>query len=560
MPPLPPSTRPPYKGTRRKLVLAFDVGTTYSGISYRFLLAVIINPRVEGLIPWLVSWTGRVPEVKGVTRFPAHEQTSGTSKIPTLIYYNGDGEVCAVGAEATVEDPALLATIRSLNNLNGALGVRFKPHLRSKTAPGRLINEYIPPLPPNKSIIEAFADFLLYLLQCASKYIQDTHPNGPRLWSSVEDSIDFVLSHPNGWEGMEQNQIRKAAVLAGLIPDSPSGHARIRFVTEGEASLHFAVQQGILVEAMEGGNAVVVVDAGGGTIDVSSYTSRQGHLTRLLLLNAGHFYGSLFVSIHARVYLQHFLADSPYLDDIEHIVECFDDTTKMRFKSDTNQQYIKFGSTRDNDATYNIRFGQLKLDGADVAGFFQPSVLCIVNAVLEQRRLSRARVQSVLMVGGFSSNDWLLQSVQYELGKYGLHVFRPADHINKAVSDGAVSFYFDNVVRVRVSKVTFGTLSSVEYNRKDPDQSRARSIFLDHSGDKRLPDQFNIVLRKNTQISEATEFRQRFDRVYSNRSDLRSVSTVIWCYRGTTNNPVWKSDDPGHYSELCTITADLSHM
>ena len=25
----------PYAGTRRKLVLAFDVGTTYSGISYR---------------------------------------------------------------------------------------------------------------------------------------------------------------------------------------------------------------------------------------------------------------------------------------------------------------------------------------------------------------------------------------------------------------------------------------------------------------------------------------------------------------------------------------------
>jgi hypothetical protein len=30
----PIATRPPYRGYRRKLVLAFDVGTTYSGISY----------------------------------------------------------------------------------------------------------------------------------------------------------------------------------------------------------------------------------------------------------------------------------------------------------------------------------------------------------------------------------------------------------------------------------------------------------------------------------------------------------------------------------------------
>ena len=29
--------RPPYEGDKRKLVLAFDVGTTYSGISYSIL-------------------------------------------------------------------------------------------------------------------------------------------------------------------------------------------------------------------------------------------------------------------------------------------------------------------------------------------------------------------------------------------------------------------------------------------------------------------------------------------------------------------------------------------
>ena len=101
--------------------------------------------------------------------------------------------------------------------------------------------------------MEVFADFLRYLLECASSYIQDTHANGPDLWNSVKDQIDFVLSHPNGWEGTQQSEMRRAAVLADLIPDSTAGHARLSFVTEGEASLHFSIQNGLPAGAMKVG-------------------------------------------------------------------------------------------------------------------------------------------------------------------------------------------------------------------------------------------------------------------------------------------------------------------
>ena len=98
-----------------------------------------------------------------------------------------------------------------------------------------------------------------------------------------------------------------------------------------------------------------------------------------------------------------YLFDSPYLDDLDHIVHCFDKTTKLRFRKAEEPQYVKFGSTRDNDEQYNIRFGQLKLLGwilsiwldsnaanlnvfrTDVAQFFQPSIDCIVKAVFEQK-------------------------------------------------------------------------------------------------------------------------------------------------------------------------------
>lgn len=61
--------------------------------------------------------------------------------------------------------------------------------------------------------------------------------------------------------------------------------------------------------------------------------------------------------------LLEYLFESPYLDDIEHIIHCFDNTTKPRFRDADVIQFVKFGSIRDNDATVNIRSGQLKLQG-----------------------------------------------------------------------------------------------------------------------------------------------------------------------------------------------------
>jgi len=148
---------------------------------------------------------------------------------------------------------------------------RFKLHLQSQVGAGHQLPSIIPPLPLNKTVVEVFADFLAYLLECALRYIQDHHANGEELWASVKDQIYFVLSHPNGWEGSQQAKMRKAAVLAKLIPDTAPGRARLSFVTEGEASLHFSVKNGLPIGVMEAREGVVIVDAGGGTIDISSY-------------------------------------------------------------------------------------------------------------------------------------------------------------------------------------------------------------------------------------------------------------------------------------------------
>lgn len=76
------NNRKPYTGDKRALVIAFDVGTTFSGVSYAFL-----EP-------------GEVPKIHGVTRYPGQEHVTGNTKIPSLLYYDRSGNVVAAGAEA----------------------------------------------------------------------------------------------------------------------------------------------------------------------------------------------------------------------------------------------------------------------------------------------------------------------------------------------------------------------------------------------------------------------------------------------------------------------------
>ena len=102
----------------------------------------------------------------------------------------------------------------------------------------------LPRLPRSKSAVEVFGDFLKYLFRCTRSFIE-THAGGASVWKSVENDIQFVLSHPNGWEGAQQSDMRKAAIYGGLIPGTDEGRARIRFITEAEARLHACVMNGL---------------------------------------------------------------------------------------------------------------------------------------------------------------------------------------------------------------------------------------------------------------------------------------------------------------------------
>ena len=142
-------------------------------------------------------------------------------------------------------------------------------------------------LPKGKSLQDVFADIIRYLFDSAKAFIKESEPVGDKLWETVQSNIDLVLSHPNGWEGREQEFLRKSVVKASVFTEEEA-LSRVSFVSEGEATFNFCVtntksgeslkvlslrfREYVLNSRFQPGHKVLVVDAGGGTIDISSYT------------------------------------------------------------------------------------------------------------------------------------------------------------------------------------------------------------------------------------------------------------------------------------------------
>ena len=154
--------------------------------------------------------------------------------------------------------------------------------------PVAMKNQMNTTLPRGKTIIDVYADFMRYLFDSTKALFKSSEPNGELRWASISNSIKLVLTYPNGWGGPQQTKLRTAAVKAGIVPDTPAGHSNVHFVTEGEASFSFCATQtqagrnlkvcptfpthGWFLTRSQPGEQALIIDAGGGTIDISTYT------------------------------------------------------------------------------------------------------------------------------------------------------------------------------------------------------------------------------------------------------------------------------------------------
>ncbi|VDC07271.1 unnamed protein product [Peniophora sp. CBMAI 1063] len=533
--------RSPYSGNKRRLVIAFDLGTTFSGVSF-----AVLDPN-------------KPPKVETVGRYPG--QDTYDTKIPTVIHYDRSGKVLAVGEELPPE--------LGDEDDDDALPIRvewFKLLLQPRTAPSAMRKTE---LPPSKTIVDVFADFYRYLNTCAEKYIKESvnmTAMGNLVWDSVKNDIDFVLSHPNGWEGPQQELMRKAAVQAGLLKEKDARSTRLSFVTEGEASMHFCVSNG---HSLEAGDNIMIIDAGGGTVDLSTYSFESSKPIKAVEMAAPACLveGSVIVRHRAHTHVQAKLRNSTFGTEgcVDAIANEFDKTAKKRFKGSGNAA-IKFShNLRDTDASVGIRNGRITLSESEMRSFFDPGIDALTEAIKAQREAgsSRGEINTYFLVGGYAASEYLHDRLKTFLDEDGLKLYRPGSSPNKAVAEGAVSFYLDRFVSARVARFTYGTVVSVPaypFMLMPPTQKvrdRVMTMYRSMDGELWLPNAFREILTQGTAVSETQEFRKEISmfRLAGGQNGWKTDVDIV-AYRGTSP-PMFVDEEQARFTTLCQVEANL---
>ncbi|KAF9783747.1 hypothetical protein BJ322DRAFT_877041 [Thelephora terrestris] len=522
----------PYNGTSRKLVLAFDIGTTYSGAAYAFL-----DP-------------GQVPQINSVTKYLDNPNV-GSAKVPSILYYDRQGNFRGVENGKGLQDDESLIQMRW-----------WKLLLGPTEPPAALKDQMSADLPMGKTIVDIFSDFIRYLFDSTKALFISSDHNGEHRWNSVSRNIELVLTHPNGWGGPQQSQLRTAAVRANIVPDTPEGHARVHFVTEGEASFNFCATHTQSGENLKYGDKVLIVDAGGGTIDISSYavTNRGPLQVEELFQPECLLHGGEFVTARAREMVSEKLRNSRFNtpEDIAAFAQKFDEGLKRVFSEDNGAQFIKFGSPRDNDPVHGIKAGKLALTGAQVSTFFEPSIQSTVDSIRANFTEILSMNSFAFLVGGFASSPWLSGQLNRRLSNLGLKFFKPDTNTDKAVAVGAVSFYINRFVKGRLSRFTYGTPCSKFYRPTDPEHAkREYKTYLNVLGNKYVPDAFMSMLSKGTKVLENREIRTTIN-VIREGAPATDIYAGIVKYDGKIKAPEWMDVERDNFETLCHVSANIS--
>jgi len=196
-----------------------------------------------------------------------------------------------------------------------------------------------------------------------------------------------------------------------------------------------------------------------------------------------------------------------------------------------------------------------------VASLFEPSINGIINAVQEQVAKTTNRVSAAFLVGGFAASPWLFSRLEARLQPHRMGLCKPHIHTNKAVAEGAASFFLKHFVFIRIAKITYGKCHFVAYDPTDPEHIvRRERISIAPSGRPTLPGCFSTLIPQGARIRESDEFKLSFFQEALHDSALDHIDADVDCYRGKAKQPCWVDKEPEMFHTLCTLSADTSSV
>ncbi|KPI43092.1 uncharacterized protein AB675_2163 [Cyphellophora attinorum] len=348
----------------RKIIIAVDYGTTYSGVAW----AQTARPDVKYTI---TQWPNSTDTFEGKTQ----------DKVPTELSYDKNGHV-KWGFQISQDEFRFQW---------------FKLGLDESQTGGvsHLTVEYPDPRALSPSSTHSATSLTTDFLACIRKHVSDVLK--VKLGQDVLEitPLGFIITVPAIYDDAAKARTAACARQAGMGDD-------VRIITEPEAAIIYTL------DAMDPHNLKSGIP--------SSCALHPQVKVREAAPGSGSACGSTFLNrIFAKDLDVMFDDNEQWDDDIKQQAMDEFEVSKRDFTGSENKMMLAVGGLADDTLT-GVRRGRLNIPASKVkTAYFQPVVSTIITLVQSQIKQTKAP-KAVLLVGGFGRNPYLRHCLQSVVG------------------------------------------------------------------------------------------------------------------------------------------------
>lgn len=395
------------------------------------------------------------------------------------------------------------------------------------------------------------------------------------------NKIRWVLTVPALWSEEHKLFMRKAAVEAGIIDHSNSSNLLLSLEPEGASIQCREDAEDSLKEKMAKDTVVLVLDCGGGTVDITvhkliSNPDENFLCEEILPSSGGCEWGSKYVDKYFEEFLKDFFGDELFdiylknavarleiLKHFEMLKRKFnpgqDDRSRLQLSylsEDLSQS--KLGELVEKHNKNNPKEIHLKQRGvacidippALMMSYFKPlfeNIMSKVESLLEQTYNKIGyKAKFIFMVGGFSESPYLKAEIKKRFENQDLSVLVPRRPQVSVIRGACMYGLNPRTITSRIAKKTYGinTLTTFDPERH-PEEKK---VVIE--GEDFCEDVFDIFVRKNESVSIDEFHTKTYCPVRSRQTVMR---IIFYCTDATDLEFV---DEKG-VSQLGELSIDI---
>ncbi|KAH8587270.1 hypothetical protein B0O99DRAFT_642186 [Bisporella sp. PMI_857] len=316
-------------------------------------------------------------------------------------------------------------------------------------------------LPPNRKVTDGISKFLAALRdvaldRMAADWGKDFVDSTP---------VEYILTVPAVWSDKSKSDTLWCASQAGFGPME-----KIRLITEPEAAAVYTFTT-LPEYSVKKGEVFITCDAGGGTVDLTTYkVAADAPMLRLdeIIEGDGGLCGSVYLNkrfeelVKKKIGKQlDALPKTVSLEAMSQIQRAFNEEIKPDFgtSDDAEKTYsIEIPTSIKDNSTEGVEDGCLTVTSRELKDVFDAVIRMIFQLIVGQmERLEEANLtaSAILLVGGFGSSEYLRKQIEEHFGD-DVKVIQPVNAWSAVTRGAMLRALQGDIVETRIIRSNYG--------------------------------------------------------------------------------------------------------